>query len=731
MNIKKILLPALLVCVLMLTAIMGISCTKKPADTGNNGGSPDACAHESYQWIVDVESTCTAEGSKHKECISCKESLGTVKTAPTEHVEEIIKGNAPTCTEKGLTDGKKCAICAKILLEQKEIAATYHTEQLKAGKAPTCTEDGLTDGIFCSVCKSEIVKQTVIGKNDHNESDWIIDRVATASAAGAKHTECTACKTTIKTETIAATSASHVHEGKTRITKVYPTCKAAGESVLICDCGLEMGGTEPVSKLDHTEQKLLAIAPTCTSTGLTEGKKCTVCGDILIAQRTIAKKEHTDLALLGKAATCTATGLTDGTKCAVCTTVTKVQMIIPAKGHSFKDGSCSRCGKAEPYGIFIVDGIGNPISDVFVKIMKDGEQVKLLPYKGEFLKIDLEVGTYQVVLDISQLEENYIYDESLCVLTPEKKSTAIRLFIEPEEKREVFVGDPILKDYEAYYVSEGSNKIALTPNDYTFLIFKPKTSAIYTLTYECDTELTVSYHGSTFFVQGRDLSDDSDDLAKYENGLSLSVYPGNIGSDYVFAIRSSSATSCVLNIKNAGEPGTRLVDEPWTPYLEDEAKVREQLNMKPTGTYTTVDLLDLTLKAVLNENDGYYHLGTADGPIIFIDLTTDSEFITSIQDICALQRMGTYIYDMNGAVIEKRSYNELFYQYGMPSTSDTTPEDPIRVPLTEKIAEAIKTFGDNYSWWAIGSELNIFNKVLLGQPYNQEFAWLLFCGYYK
>ena len=151
--------------------------------------------------------------------------------------------------------------------------------------------------------------------------------------------------------------------------------------------------------------------------------------------------------------------------------------------------------------------------------------------------------------------------------------------------------------------------------------------------------------------------------------------------------------------------------------------------MKVEGNYTLIDLTDLTLKAVLNEADGYYHLGSKDGPIIFIDLTTDSQFMTSIQDICALQRMGTYIYDVNGAILEKRSYNELFYQYGMPESSDIVVEEPIRIPLTEKLAEAIISFGEKNSWWA-DSELNIFTKVLLNTPYNKNFAWLLFCGYY-
>ena len=66
-------------------------------------------------------------------------------------------------------------------------------------------------------------------------------------------------------------------------------------------------------------------------------------------------------------------------------------------------------------------------------------------------------------------------------------------------------------------------------------------------------------------------------------------------------------------------------------------RVQEQLNMTVSGTYTTVDLADLSTKAVYNKMDGYYHLNSADGPILFIDLTSNSRFVASIQGICGNQ----------------------------------------------------------------------------------------------
>jgi len=600
-----------------------------------------------------------------------------------EATEWIVDKNA-SCSEVG-SKHKECVSCKK-KLETAEIATIAHTEEIVIGKAAACGEKGLTDGKKCSVCNAVILEQQEITALEHNESDWIIDKNAEIGVAGSKHKECTRCSTLLKTEEIPALDETHVCKGVEWVTVTPATCKEKGVISFICSCG-KSTKTEFIAMAPHTEETVSGTAPTCTKEGRTDGKKCAVCG-----------------------------------------LITASQVIIPPTGHSFSDGTCKTCGISEPYGLWIVDGLGNPISNIFVKIMQNGEQVKMYPYKGEFLSMGLEVGTYQVVLDLSQLSGSYTFDESLCVLTPEKRSASIRLFQSNPKETTVFVGYPISADYSAYYVKEGATKVTLTPNDYTFFIFAPANAAIYTITYEDNSDLTISYHGNSFFVQGLDLSADTASISKLENGLAVSVYASELGGEYVFAVKSDSATSCILKIKNAGDPGTRITDEPWTPYLEDTEMVEKQLNTTVSGTYTAIDLTDLSVKAIFNESDGYYHLDSKDGPVIFIDLTTDSQFVDSIQTICANQRMGTYIYDINGNLVEKRSYNELFIQYGMAAPGEDPIKDPIRIPLTQKLAEAIQSFGDKNGWWDPMSTTNIFAS--LGAPYNQEYAWLLFCGYY-
>jgi hypothetical protein len=60
-------------------------------------------------------------------------------------------------------------------------------------KAPTCQEAGLTEGMKCTLCDTMVVPQTVVPKIDCIESDWIVDKEATKTEDGKKHTECTMC----------------------------------------------------------------------------------------------------------------------------------------------------------------------------------------------------------------------------------------------------------------------------------------------------------------------------------------------------------------------------------------------------------------------------------------------------------------------------------------------------------------------------------------------------------
>lgn len=106
------------------------------------------------------------------------------------------------------------------------------------------------------------------------------------------------------------------------------TCTTA-QTCTVCSEVLKAAG--------HTEVVDKAVAATCISVGLTEGKHCSVCNAVLVAQNTIEKTDHTPGKLAAKKATCTATGLTEGEECTVCKAVLKAQETVAATGHNWSD----------------------------------------------------------------------------------------------------------------------------------------------------------------------------------------------------------------------------------------------------------------------------------------------------------------------------------------------------------------------------------------------------------
>ena len=120
--------------------------------------------------------------------------------------------------------------------------------------------------------------------------------------------------------------------------------------------------TDSIECTTHTfGDWVITEEPTCTTTG-TQIRTCSVCEKV--ETQTIEALGHTEVIDKAVAATCTKTGLTEGKHCSVCDAVIKAQEVVPATGkHSFgnwkitkaatctaegtQTRTCSGCGKVE------------------------------------------------------------------------------------------------------------------------------------------------------------------------------------------------------------------------------------------------------------------------------------------------------------------------------------------------------------------------------------------------
>ena len=155
---------------------------------------------------------------------------------------------------------------------------------------------------------------------------------------------------TVTAQRVCANNYEHVEEETVTAQKIVkdPTCTENGIITYIAN--FKNNAFKPQTKIvddkKATGHKVVVDQgkkATCTEDGLTEGKHCSVCKEVIKKQEVIPATGHKVVVDQAKEATCTNTGLTEGIHCSICNKIIKKQEIIPALGHDFKDGVCTRC----------------------------------------------------------------------------------------------------------------------------------------------------------------------------------------------------------------------------------------------------------------------------------------------------------------------------------------------------------------------------------------------------
>ena len=251
------------------------------------GDKANIAAHSASEWIVDTAATETADGAKHKECTVCKKVLETApipatgsahthsygtewKYDDTNHWNECECGDkaniaahiasewiidtAATETADGAKH-KECTVCKKVL-ETAPIPATGSAHTHSYG-----TEWKYDDTNHWHECECG----DKVNIAAHSASEWIVDTVATETADGAKHKECTVCKKVLETAPIPATGSTHTHSYGTDWK--YDGTNHWHE----CECG------DKSDTAAHSFQWVIDKAATKEATGI-KHEECTVCG---------------------------------------------------------------------------------------------------------------------------------------------------------------------------------------------------------------------------------------------------------------------------------------------------------------------------------------------------------------------------------------------------------------------------------------------------------------------
>lgn len=203
----------------------------------------------------------------------------------TVHTIKMEGAKEPTCTEDGHSAKVWCPLCGAVEAEGGVIPAMGHTEEIIPAVEPTCENPGLTEGIKCSVC-GKILKAQETGEpaTGHVYGEWTVSEEATCTKEGKKISVCQNC-------------------GDTQI--------------------------ETIPAPGHREEIIPAKEPTCEEPGLTEGIRCSVCGEILKEQKT--EGEATGHNFGEYKTTKAATALNTGVKTRTCGVCGKEEIITIPK----------------------------------------------------------------------------------------------------------------------------------------------------------------------------------------------------------------------------------------------------------------------------------------------------------------------------------------------------------------------------------------------------------------
>ena len=254
-----------------------------------------ALGHKESEWKIDIAPTCYNEGSKHTECVRCHIKMSEEVIPKPQHSIVKVASQLPTCVNVGWKAYEKCSNCDYTTYD--EIPATGHTLTSTVIQ-PTCENEGYTI-LNCKCGYSETTNH--VSPLGHNYSAWYTTLVPTCNSVGSEKRNCTRCSYYEKREI-----PKKQHSYAENVTE--PTCTERGYTTYVCACG-DTYIDNYVDKKKHTEVIEEALEATCSSTGLTEGKHCSDCGTVLVAQEVVPMKEH----ILGDwyeiiAPTCTTTG---------------------------------------------------------------------------------------------------------------------------------------------------------------------------------------------------------------------------------------------------------------------------------------------------------------------------------------------------------------------------------------------------------------------------------------
>lgn len=394
---------------------------------------------------------------------------------------------------------------------------------------------------------------------------------------------------------------------------------------------------------------------------------------------------------------------------------------------SCNDDNENNGGNTDPvyqdYTVKVVDGLGNPVSDIIVNFYTPSgdKKMRVTDKTGVATLKNVEAGDYEIIIE--QGFSSAIITDFKFNLTAEV--TELTVIVRDESKTMDIYGD-IPDGSFAYNVVTGSYNVYCNADEMSYLVFNPQKSGVYRFSIPSSEDATIGYYGIHMFVQAHHCGEGEYDGKTFELVIQDEATP------YVIGVLSKKQANVELKIERTG-------DAPFDPQFAPWTVVESKFDVTKCDLPENVKLkdIDITSKdiSVYLGDDGYYH--TSDGSILYLRigsvcdakyLDVSLAFIAGHADANFGQNFGGYVYDENGEFVAKYSYNSLLSAYcgsldDKGAIQGNNCDETGVYPLTAELAEAIKCHGNAAGWW----KPNTVNYLFNGVPVNLDIAWLFLC----
>lgn len=376
------------------------------------------------------------------------------------------------------------------------------------------------------------------------------------------------------------------------------------------------------------------------------------------------------------------------------------------------------------YEVAVTDALGNPYtSGVIVKFLLDGQQVTMLPVNGQGVASkELEIAPYTVEL-LHTGDGTYYVDTAAAVFADGQTKLNI-VCSKVLDKTHGTALYALKKDNIAYGITTGCSYVELMPGERNFYIFTPTEAGMYEFRVIGE-GATIGYYGAPHFVQDLSVAEVVD------NAFSLSVSSSMIGTDaagttrLVIGVDAGERTDCIIAITRTGNPDMTISDYPWHVY-QTTAKL-EPYSLPGGAALKEFDISAASAgyTLVLNKNDGFYHLDSADGPLVLVRLGVNSSYMAGYQKVLETAGVVKYFFDENGEFVKKESYSDCLLEYIACMDSDAGV-----YPLTEDLKYIIQQNGDHSGWWNAEKSTYLFKDAAGNNiAVREDIAWLFMCCY--